>query len=268
MNTLFIGRWQPLHEGHIKLIKTALERNEPVVIAIRNTKKNLNNPYSVRQRKKMIKQAFGNKIKIITIPDIKKVCIGRDIGYQVIKLDYDTEKISGTKIRESLKSPFTVWFTGLSKSGKTTLALALRRELKHRGMKTRFFDGDFIRGTLWDDLSYSKKDRDENVARVIELCASSWKRNNIVALISPYRKMRNLARKQLGRFIEVYVQCPKEICIERDKDGLYQRALQGEILNFTGVSDPYEKPLNPEVICYTDKETVEECIKKIMKVLE
>jgi len=264
---LFIGRWQPLHGGHIKLIQTALNKNKPVVVAIRDTERGHSNPYTVRQRKRMIKRAFGNRVKVITIPDIKKVCIGRDVGYEVIKLDYDIEKISGTKIREEMGNSFTVWFTGLSKSGKTTLALALRKELKTKKIKTRFFDGDFLRKTLWDDLSFSKKDRDENVARVIELCASGRRRNNIVALISPYREMRNRARKQLDGFIEVYVQCPKEICIERDKNGLYQRALRGEILNFTGISDPYEKPLNPEVICNTDKETIKECINKITEIL-
>lgn len=268
MDTLFIGRWQPLHVGHIRLIQTALDKNETVVVAIRNTKRDSSNPYTVGQRKRMFKKAFGARIKIIAIPDVKKVCIGRDVGYEVIKLNYDIEKISGTKIREKSKSPFTIWFTGLSKSGKTTLALALRKELKTRELKTRLFDGDFIRGTLWDDLSYTKKDRDENIARVIELCASGEKRNNIVALISPYRKMRKEARARLANFIEVFVKCPLEICIQRDKNKLYQRAISGEIPNFTGISDPYEEPFRPEVTCNTDEESVQECVRKIIEVLD
>lgn len=267
MNSFFIGRWQPLHAGHTKLIQTALDKNESVVIAIRDTKRNSSNPYTIRQRKKMIKRAFGNQVKVIVIPDIKKVCVGRDVGYEVIKLDYDTEKISGTRIRKKLRTPFTIWFTGLSKSGKTTLALTLRKKLKTKKINTRLFDGDFLRRTLWDDLSYSKKDRDENVARVIELCASGKKRNNIVALISPYREMRDRARKQLDGFFEIYVKCPIDVCMKRDTEELYQRAIRGEIPNFTGISDPYEEPLKPEIVCETDEETVEECINKIMRML-
>lgn len=270
MNTLFVGRWQPLHQGHIKLVETALRKNEPVVVAIRDTKKDKNNPYSVRQRKKMIKKVFANRVKIIVIPDIKKICIGRDVGYEVIKLPYDMEKISGTKIRETnkvRKTSFTIWFTGLSKSGKTTLALTLRKKLKERGIKTRLFDGDFIRGTLWDDLQFTREDRNENVKRVVELCKTKSNLNNIVALISPYRELRNKARKELSGFVEVFVKCPLEMCIKRDKNGLYERAKRGDIKNFTGISDPYEEPLNPDVICETNKESIKECVEKIMKKL-
>lgn len=266
MNTLFIGRWQPLHGGHIRLIETALKRNEPVVVAIRDTKRDKNNPYSVKQREGMIKSAFGDKVKIITIPDVKKVCIGRDVGYEVVKLPYDVEKISGTKIRE-LENLFTVWFTGLSRAGKTTLALALRKKLKKRKIKARFFDGDFLRGTLWDDLSWSKKSRDENVERVIELCESG-KRNNIVALISPYREMRREARRRLPGFLEVYVKCPLQVCKERDVNGLYKKAMRGEIPNFTGISDPYEEPEHPEVVCETDTESVDASLEKILRKLD
>jgi len=145
MNTLFIGRWQcvPLHQGHIKLIESALDKGEPVVVAIRDTKKDEKNPYSIEQRRKAIKKAFDNRVQIVVIPDVMKVCIGRDVGYEVIKLSYDVEKISGTKIRKLKETIFTVWFTGLSKSGKTTLALALRKKLEKLGAKTRLFDGDF-----------------------------------------------------------------------------------------------------------------------------
>lgn len=161
--------------------------------------------------------------------------------------------------------PFTVWFTGLSKSGKTTLALALRKELKNKGIKTRFFDGNFIRDTLWDDLGFTKQDRDENVRRVTELCKTKSNLNNIVALISPYRELRDKAREELPGFIEVFVKCPLEVCIKRDKSDFYEKAERGEIPNFTGISDPYEEPLKPEVICETDKESVEECVAKIIK---
>jgi len=272
MDTLFIGRWQPLHQGHIRLIKTVLEKGESVVIAIRDTNKDEKNPYSVRERKRMIKRVFGKKVKIIVIPDVNKVCIGRDVGYEVIRLPYDIEQISGTKIRKRMREsskvtePFTVWFTGLSKSGKTTLAYALRRELIKKGIEAVCFDGNVVRNTLWPELGFTKKDREENVKRVTALCKALKKegKSTVVSLISPYRKGRDKARQELKRFIEVYTKCPIKVCIERDEDELYEKAKKGEIKNFTGISDPYEEPFNPEVICRTDNESIEKCIAKII----
>lgn len=124
--------------------------------------------------------------------------------------------------------------------------------------------GDFIRGTLWDDLQFTKKDRNENVKRVIELCKTKSNLHNIVSLISPYRELRNKAREELPGFVEVFLKCPLEVCMERDIDGMYERAKRGDIQNFTGISDPYEEPTEPDVICETDKLTINQCVEKIM----
>ena len=163
----------------------------------------------------------------------------------------------------------TIWMTGLPSSGKSTLADALTERLKGNGLKVERLDGDIIRQHLWRELGYTKEDRDENIRRVIYL-AKLLTKNGIITItsfISPYRELREQARREIGSFLEVYVKCPVEVCMKRDREGLYQKALAGEIANFTGVSDPYEEPLNPEVLIESDKETLEESVAKIMNKL-
>jgi len=161
---------------------------------------------------------------------------------------------------------FTVWFTGLPSSGKSTLARLLEKVLNDMDFHVEVLDGDEIRLRLSKGLGFSKEDRDENirrisyVANIVTRCGSIA----ITCAISPYREIRNEARKEIGRFIEVYVKCPLEECIKRDLKGLYKKALDGEIKNFTGISDPYEEPLNPEVIVETHNETHEESLSKIV----
>jgi adenylyl-sulfate kinase len=164
---------------------------------------------------------------------------------------------------------FTVWFTGLSGSGKTTLARMLEKELQDRGFHVEVLDGDEVRLRLSKGLGFSKEDRDENVRR-ISYVAKVVTRCGVVAItcaISPYREIRDEARAEIGRFVEVYVKCDLEECIRRDLKGLYKKALRGEIKNFTGVSDPYEEPLKPEIVVETHKETPEESINKIIRAL-
>jgi adenylyl-sulfate kinase len=161
---------------------------------------------------------------------------------------------------------FTVWFTGLSGSGKSTLARMLEKELKDRGFHVEVLDGDEIRLRLSKGLGFSKEDRDENIRR-ISFVANVVTRCGAVAItcaISPYREIRDEARREIGRFVEVYVDCPLEECVKRDVKGLYKKALNGEIKNFTGVSDPYEEPFNPEMVVETYKETQEESLSKII----
>ena len=144
---------------------------------------------------------------------------------------------------------FTLWFTGLSGSGKTTLARMVERELRARGMKVEVLDGDVIRQNLSQGLGFSKEDRDTNIRRIGFVC-QLLTRNGVVAIasaISPYREVRDENRRRIGRFVEVYVEAPLEVLMERDVKGLYKKALAGEIPNFTGISDPYEPPLNPEI---------------------
>lgn len=165
---------------------------------------------------------------------------------------------------------FTVWFTGLPSSGKSTLARMLEKELSERGFRVAVLDGDEIRRELSRGLGFSKEDRDENIRR-IAFVAKLLTPCGVVAItcaISPYREMRGEARRNIGRFVEVYVKCPVEVCHKRDPKGLYAKALCGEIPNFTGISDPYEEPLHPEVVVETDRETPEESLGKILSALE
>lgn len=165
---------------------------------------------------------------------------------------------------------FTVWFTGLSGAGKSTIANALAKELRARGMKVEVLDGDVIRTNLSKGLGFSKEDRDTNVLRV-GWVAEVLSRNGVAvlcALISPYRETRNKVRERIQNFVEVYVNAPLEEVIRRDVKGLYKKALAGEIKNFTGVSDPYEPPENPEVVCNTAEETLEESVQKVLDYLE
>jgi adenylylsulfate kinase len=165
---------------------------------------------------------------------------------------------------------FTLWFTGLSGSGKTTLARGVEQKLRDRGLKVEVLDGDVIRTNLSKGLGFSKEDRDTNIKRIGFVC-KLLTRNGVAAIasaISPYREVRDYVRQDIGRFVEVYCRCPVDVLIERDVKGLYQKALDGEIENFTGISDPYEEPLNPEVIVDTDREDPEESVAKIIAKLE
>ena len=166
---------------------------------------------------------------------------------------------------------FTIWFTGLSGSGKTTLSKRLESELRRRGiLKVELLDGDVIRTHLSKELGFSKEDRDANIKRIGFVC-KLLSRNGVVAIaaaISPYREIRDFNRKEIGDFVEVYCSCPLEVCIRRDVKGLYRKALAGEIRNYTGVDDPYEEPLKPEVTLETDRETPEQSVMKIIQKLE
>ncbi len=165
---------------------------------------------------------------------------------------------------------FTVWLTGLSGAGKSTIAQRLAQALRRRGMKVEVLDGDVIRQNLSKGLGFSKEDRDTNVLRV-GWVAQVLSRNGvavIAALISPYRETRNQVRAQIPNFVEVFVDAPLEEVIRRDVKGLYKRALAGEIPNFTGISDPYEPPEHPEVVCRTAEESVDESVDKILAYLE
>lgn len=165
---------------------------------------------------------------------------------------------------------FTVWFTGLPSSGKSTLARKLEDVLLERGVNVEVLDGDEVRENLSKGLTFSKEDRDINIRRIGYVCRL-LSRNNAVAIsaaISPYKAVRDEVRGTIERFVEVYVKAPIELLKERDVKGLYAKAMAGEIKGFTGVDDPYEAPENPEVLVETDKESEEESLSKIVRTLE
>jgi adenylylsulfate kinase len=162
-----------------------------------------------------------------------------------------------------------VWFTGLSGAGKTTLSCWVAEQLRTNGRRVEILDGDEVRRTLTRGLGFSKQDRDENIRR-IGYVAHLLARNGVivlVAVISPYRAVREEVRRLIGDFIEVYVNAPLEVCEQRDHKGLYRKARAGELKGFTGIDDPYEPPLAPEVECRTDLETVEESGAKVLAAL-
>jgi len=165
---------------------------------------------------------------------------------------------------------FTIWLTGLSGAGKTTLAKSIQCHLEEYGYAVEIFDGDIIRTNLSKGLGFSREDRDINGKRIAHVC-NLLTRNGVIciaAAISPYRETRAWARQQIGRFAEIYVKCPLEICRQRDAKGLYKLADSGQKKALTGVDDPYEEPEHPELIVETDKETPGACIKRIFKMLE
>jgi adenylylsulfate kinase len=164
----------------------------------------------------------------------------------------------------------TVWFTGLSGAGKTTIRMAVEEQLRAQGHKVEVLDGDIVRENLTKGLGFSKEDRDENIRR-IGFVSHLLTRNGVIVLvsaISPYRDIRAEVRQRIGDFVEVFVNAPLEVCEERDVKGLYKRARSGEIKQFTGISDPYEAPLSPEIECRTDLETLEESATKVLTQLQ
>jgi len=177
----------------------------------------------------------------------------------------DREQLLGQK-------GITLWFTGLSQSGKSTLATEVEKILHERGYITFILDGDNIRHGLNRNLGFSPEDREENIRRIGEVAHLFSQAGiiNMTAFISPYRadrrKARHLAKE--GEFIEIFCRCSLDACEKRDKKGLYKKARAGEVPEFTGISAPYEEPANPEITIETDKETIEQGVEKIISHLE
>lgn len=196
MRSLFIGRYQPLHDGHIQIIRNKLREGKPVLIALRDTPKDAKNPYSIDERKTMIAQAFskGEDVQVVAIPDISEVCYGRDVGYGITEIEPDplTRTISASKIREAK----VWWLTGNSKSGKTTLS-AMMSDAIH-------LDGDALR-QIWT-LGFSKDDRWEQNLRVAKLARllRNQGHNVVISTICPYRELRQVVQAICGcKFIYI-----------------------------------------------------------------
>ena len=173
--------------------------------------------------------------------------------------------MSGERVTQA--RGFTLWLTGLSGAGKSTLATAVGDELRRRGIRVEILDGDEVRQNLSKGLGFSREDRDTNIRR-IGYVARLLTRNGVVvitAAISPYRAVRDEVRREIGAFVEVYVKASLDECARRDTKGLYRRALAGQIPQFTGVSDPYEEPLRPELVVDTEQEGVGESAARVIE---
>jgi adenylyl-sulfate kinase len=169
-----------------------------------------------------------------------------------------------------LHKGFTLWFTGLSGAGKSTLSQLVANRLCAHGARVELLDGDVVRTRLSKGLGYSKEDRDENIRRIGFVC-ELLTRHGVIAIaaaISPYRAIRDELRAAIPNFVEIHVTCPLEILIERDVKGLYKKAIAGEIAQFTGITDPYESPLRPELTIDSSRESAEESCQRVWQTLE
>jgi len=165
---------------------------------------------------------------------------------------------------------FVLWLTGMPAAGKTTLGKAICQELKKYGHKIHHLDGDEVRAAAKEKLGYNKKDRDKNISLAIDLARKYQQQSFIVVagFISPYREHRQWGRERLDNFIEVFVDAPLEVCEDRDPKGMYKKARAGEIEFFTGITDAYERPKDPDIYLKTDQMSVEECVSKVMEYLK
>jgi sulfate adenylyltransferase len=190
--------------------------------------------------------------------------------YNLLTNSYNTLVDKMYKNKNNNKKGFVLWFTGLSQSGKTTIADAVQQHLKENGVTTERLDGDIVRESLTKDLGFTKEDRNENIRRV-GFVAQMLSKNGvgvIASFISPYQEERDNLRNTVNNYIEVFVNTPLEVCERRDTKGLYAKARRGEIKNFTGISDPYQEPENPDIEVFPAKDPLEKSVKKVLSYLE
>lgn len=238
--SLFIGRWQPFHDGHKALIKVVLDEGGKVVVAVRDTPISEKNPYSVAERKARIEKEYeGNdRVEVIAIPDIKEVCYGRDVGWGVrrIRLTAQLEEISATKIRNSKKG--IIWLTGNTGAGKTAIAYLLKER-----MNAIVLDGDELRASISTDLSFSPEDRDQHNMRVARLAKilNAQGNNVVISVIAPFQATRDKINEVINPFW-IYV-----------KGGA------------TGADNPYEVPTNPDLVIDPSEESLLQSLDIILK---
>ena len=296
---IFVGRWSPFHNGHLAIMKKKIDEGKPLLILVRDTHYDL---YPPELRRRMIEAAMSKlnvDAKVMIIDDIESINYGRGVGYEVneIGVPDNIKNISATQIREMIAagddswkgympegadkvledymsdSGIVVWFTGLPKSGKKTIANLVGDELEKRGIKAERLDGSVLRRTISKDLGFSKDERLKNVERAAFI-AKLLSRNGAVVLcsfVTPYDSLRNGIRKEIeekASFVEVYVKASLDTCKKRDDTGVYEKAEKGEIGHFSGVSDQFEEPEKPDIVLDTENKTPEECAKQVAEHIE
>lgn len=267
-SALFIGRFQPPHEGHFACIRWILTKHDHCLVLIRDTKADEKNPYLLKERIGMMRREFKNEsVTVKAIPDIEVAYIGRDVGYGLIQLEPELERISATDVRKKIYERgkgLVIWLTGLPCAGKTTIAMALVKKLKLQGLHVEHLDGDTFRKEISKDLSFTDKDRRENIRRAGFVAEALCKQGIVVvaSFISPHREVRDELKQRIPRMVEVFVDTPLEVCKKRDVKGLYK----AKTAMMTGINSVYEAPQRPNVhIKYpiTVKKAVELILKKI-----
>lgn len=275
--SLFIGRWQPFHNGHAALVQKAIDAGKPVAIGVRDTPVSEHDPLSTKDRVEMIQYCYNDEdVVVFAMPDIASVNLGRDVGYEIIEHDLpeDVKVISGTEIRRLRKAgdpswrdavpegvsewfdeqddhPVVVWLTGPPAAGKSTLLSALKR----RCCSVIVLDADIIRPQYWPELTHTPEDRLENVLRLARMARAFVDAGHtvLVGAVSPMKDMRAAAKATIGaeRFRLVHVYASMDMLRSRDPKGLYAKADAGEITNLTGVGALYETPEDADCVVDT-----------------
>ncbi len=296
---IFVGRWSPFHKGHLAIMQKKIDEGKPLLILIRDTHYDI---YPAQLRKRMIESAMAKmKIdaKVIIIDDMESINYGRGVGYEVneVEVPDNIKQISATEIRSLIekgddswksfmpegadkvlkdylsRSGIVIWFTGLPKSGKSAIANIVGDELEKRGIMHERLDGSMLRDNISKDLGFSKEDRLKNLERAAYI-SKLLSRNGAVVLasfITPYESHRKKIKEDIeedSTFIEIFVKCSIETCRKRDSEGIYEKADKGEIESFTGVSDPFQEPKNPDIVIDTEKKSPEECTEEVIKYIE
>lgn len=261
MTSLFIGRFQPLHQGHIMLVDVLLREGRKVIVGLREGPQSPANPYSADDRREMFRRAFGDKVTIVSLPEdgALEVVRGRDVGWELrtLSLEQNIEKISATSIRaaERKMKGQTLWFLGLPASGKTTLASYVVRE----SVGYILLDGDAVRETV-DNFDMGE------IARLIHLsymafCCRQLNDcgiNVAAAFVTPLRQYRDRIREILPDVRFVWLKCSAESCAKRDPKGLWKKAQKGHLPNLTGAGGAWDEPADAELTICTDTMSVEE----------
>ena len=275
MYNLFIGRWSPFHEGHKYIIDSFAKNGKKVCIGIRDTKMSVKDPFPAELRKKLIDEYYKDNDNVISIviPDIDNVCVGRDVGYSIMEVPEQIKKVSGTEQRKIEAKNWNggkgkvFWFTGLPCSGKTTLIKEFTKKIKEDFV---ILDGDTFRKEVTTNLGFSKEDRLKNI-EIAATIANTLKKHGIVvfcAFVSPFENIRETAKQIVGEgFKLIHIKNTPEECALRDVKGMWKKAREGIIKDFTGYNAPYEIPLNPDLVIDTNKEK-ELCLKKLKEFYE